>query len=139
MISSYNFKSIVVFILILYIVGTIQILSSYLIFPKITLPTRISETCSTLIDNILANVIESNYDKAVILTSQISDHQTIFLSTNSKLSRDSGSKYINVETKDDSSLNNFINELENLNIPAQLNSELNANPNNNYRIFLAKP
>ena len=28
-----------------------------------------------------------------------------------------------------------INELENLNIPAQLNSELNANPNNNYKIF----
>ena len=25
--------------------------------------------------------------------------------------------------------------MENLNIPAQLNSELNANPNNNYRIF----
>ena len=104
-------------------------------FPKITLPTRISETCSTLIDNILTNVIESNYDKAGILTNQISHHQAIFLSTNSKLSRYSGSKYINVETKDDTSLNNFINELENLNIPAQLNSELNANPNNNYRIF----
>ena len=70
------------------------------------------------------------------MTNQISDHQAIFLSTNSKLSRYSGSKYINVETKDDTSLNNFINELENLNIPAQqLNSELNANPNNNYRIF----
>ena len=103
--------------------------------PKITLPTRISETCSTLIDNILTNVIEPNYDKAVIMTSQISDHKVIFLFTNSKLSRDSGSKYINVETKDDTSLNNFINELENLNIPAQLNSELNANPNNNYRFF----
>ena len=104
-------------------------------FPKITLPARVSETCSTLIDNILTNVIESNYDKAGILTNQISDHQAIFLSTNSKLSRYSGSKYINVETKDDISLNNFINELENLNIPGQLNSELNANPNNNYRIF----
>ena len=104
-------------------------------FPRVTLPTRISETCSTLIDNILTNVIEPNYDKAGILTSQISDHQAIFLSTNSKLSRYSGSKYINVETKDDTSLNNFINELENLIIPAQLNSELNVNPNNNYRIF----
>ena len=54
---------------------------------------------STLIDNILTNVIELNYDKAGILISQISDHQAIFLSTNSKLSRDSGSKYINVEKK----------------------------------------
>ena len=104
-------------------------------FPKITLPTRISETCSTLIDNILTNVIESNGVKAGILTSHISDHQAIFLSTSSKLSRDSGSRYINVETKDDTSLNNFMNELENLNIPAQLNSEPDANPNNNYKIF----
>ena len=104
-------------------------------FPKITLPTRISETSSTLIDNILTNVIESNGVKAGILTSHISDHQAIFLSTSSKLSRDSGSRYINVETKDDTSLNNFMNELENLNIPAQLNSEPDANPNNNYKIF----
>ena len=42
---------------------------------------------------------------------------------------------INVETKSDTSLNNFINELENLNIPAQINSELNPNPINNYRLF----
>ena len=102
--------------------------------PKITLPTRISET---LIDNILTNVIESNGVKAGILTSHISDHQAIFLSTSSKLSRDSGSRYINVETKDDTSLNNFMNELENLNIPAQLNSEPDANPTTTTN-FLAK-
>ena len=45
------------------------------------------------------------------------------------MSRDSGSRYINVETKDDTSLKNFISELENLNIATQLNSEPNANPN----------
>ena len=83
----------------------------------------------------LTNVTESSGVKAGILTSHISDHQAIFLSTSSKLSRDSGSKYSNVETKNDTSLNSFINELENLNIPAQLNSKLNVNPNNNYKIF----
>ena len=87
------------------------------------------------IDNMLTNVTESSGVKAGILTSHISDHQAIFLSTSSKLSRDSGSKYSNVETKNDTSLNSFINELENLNIPAQLNSEPNVNPNNNYKIF----
>ena len=81
------------------------------VFFKIRLPTRISETCSTLIDNILINVIEANGVKASILTSHISEHQAIFLSTSSKLSRDSGSRYINVVTKDDTSLNNFMNEL----------------------------
>ena len=43
-------------------------------FPKITLPTRISETCSTLIGNILTNVIESYGVKSGIMTSHISDH-----------------------------------------------------------------
>ena len=87
------------------------------------LPTRISETCSTLTDNILTNVIEPNHDKAGILTSHIYQTNRLFFFPQT-LSKDSGSKYINVETKDDTSLNNFICELENLNIPAQLNSEL---------------
>ena len=63
------------------------------------------------------------------------DHHAIFLSTNFKLSRDSGSKYINFETKDDTPLNSLINEQENLSIPAQLNSEPNVNPNSNYNII----
>ena len=36
------------------------------LFPKITLPNRISETCSTLIDNILTNVIEPITTKLVL-------------------------------------------------------------------------
>ena len=38
---------------------------------KIALPTRTSETCSTVIDNILTNIIEPNHDKVGILTSHI--------------------------------------------------------------------
>ena len=44
-------------------------------------------------------------------------------------------KYINVETKDDASLNNFINELINLNIIANMNIEPNVNQSDNYAIF----
>ena len=40
-----------------------------------------------------------------------------------------------METKDDASLNNFINELKNLNIIANINIEPNANPSENYAIF----
>ena len=49
--------------------------------------------------------------------------------------KDTKTKYINVETKDDASLNNFINELKNLNIIANMNIEPNANPSENYAIF----
>ena len=103
-------------------------------FPKITLPTHICDTSSTLIDNIFSNVIEPN-TKSGILNGHISDHQAIFVSTNFKFNKDTKTKYINVETKDDASLNNFINELNNLNIIANMNIEPNANPSENYAIF----
>ena len=77
-------------------------------FPKITLPTRIAETGSKLIDSILTNVIESNGVKVGVLSSHIL-YKAIFLFTSSKLSSGSGPKYINVEAKDDTSLNSFIN------------------------------
>ena len=40
-----------------------------------------------------------------------------------------------METKDDASLNNFINKLKNLNIIANMNIEPNANPSENYAIL----
>ena len=95
---------------------------------KITLPTRICDTSSTLIDNIFSNVIEPN-TKSGILTGHISDHQAIFISTNFKFNKDTKTKYINVETKDDASLNNFINELKNLNLIANMNIEPNQSEN----------
>ena len=110
-----------------------NILSS-IFFLKITLPTLICDTSSTLIDSIFSNVIESN-TKSGILTGHISDHQVLFISTNFKFNKDTKRKYINVETKDDVSFNNFINELKNLNIIANMNIEPNANPSENYAIF----
>ena len=98
------------------------------------MPTRICDTSSTLIDNIFSNVIEPN-TKSGILTGHNSDRQAIFISTNFKFNKDTKTKYINVQTKDDASLNNFINELKNLNIIANMNIEPNANLNENYAIF----
>ena len=105
----------------------------YILSLKI-LPTRICDTSSTLIDNIFSNVIEPN-TKSGILTGHISDHKAIFISTNFKFNKDTKTKYINVETKDDASLNNFINELKNLDIIANMNIETNAYPSENYAIF----
>ena len=46
-------------------------------FPKITLPTRISERSSSLIDNIFTNDSEEK-ETAGILLNHLSDHQIIF-------------------------------------------------------------
>ena len=98
------------------------------------MPTLIYDTSSTLIDNIFSNVIEPN-TKSGILTGHTLDHQAMFISTNFKFNKVTKTNYINVETKGDASLNNFINELKNLNIIANMNIEPNANPSENYAIF----
>ena len=46
-------------------------------------------------------------------------------------------QYIILETKNDISLNNFVQELRENNITEQINNDINANPTDNYKIFLA--
>ena len=49
--------------------------------PKITLPTRITDRSSTLIDNILTNVYDDNHISGILIN-KISDHQLIFTCNN---------------------------------------------------------
>ena len=105
-------------------------------FPKITLPTRICDTSSTLtcIDQIYTNIL-NNRDKSGIFTTHISDHQAIFTDTNVGLMGFSEKKFITVETKDDVSLNKFIDELKTGDIVAKMDHDVNADPNSNYKIL----
>ena len=50
-------------------------------YPKITLPTRITNRSSTLIDNILTNVYDDNHISGILIN-KISDHQPIFTCNN---------------------------------------------------------
>ena len=50
---------------------------SHRFFPKITLPTKFSDTANTLIDNIFATNNEIN-DISAILLNHISDHSTCY-------------------------------------------------------------
>ena len=50
---------------------------SHGLFPKITLPTRICESSSTLIDNIFTDNIDEVGTSGILLN-QISDHQMMF-------------------------------------------------------------
>ena len=103
-------------------------------YPKITLPTRICNTSSTIIDNIFSNKICSN-DASGIFVNHISDHQAIFTITSTKLNNRMEQQYVSIETKDDASLNNFITEVRNMNISELLNRNINANPTENYALF----
>ena len=103
-------------------------------YPKITLPTRICNTSSTIIDNIFSNELCSN-DASGIFVNHISDHQAIFTITSTKLNNRIEQQYVSIETKDDVSLNNFITEVRNINNSKLLNRNINANPTENYKLF----
>ena len=104
-------------------------------YPKITLPTQICDTSSTIIDNIYSNVIDC-YDNSRIFINHISDHQPIFTITSTKFSIEMQDQYVTIQTNDDASLNNFVAELRNINITDSLNNNVNANPSKNYDTFL---
>ena len=104
-------------------------------YPKITLPTRICDTSSTIIDNIYSNEIDC-YDDSGIFINQITDHQATFTTTSTKFSIEMQDQYVTIQTNDDASLNKFVTELRNMNITESLNNNVNANPSKNYDTFI---
>ena len=75
--------------------------------PKITLPTRLSETTCTLIDNTVTNNIDNNHLSGV-LTRKISDHQMNFCMINDKqTAANNKGKFIEVEKNTGNAVENF--------------------------------
>ena len=83
--------------------------------PKITLPTRITDTSNTLIDNILTNVYDDNHVSGILIN-KISDHQPIFTCNNKATSLCKESEYIHIETKHKRSFSRFIDDLQDADI-----------------------
>ena len=80
---------------------------SYSFAPKITLPTRICDTTSTLIDNVYANVLDKNHTSGILIC-PISDHQMYFciMIKNFRMSA-SQKNVIKLEVFGDESIKNF--------------------------------
>ena len=80
--------------------------------PQITLPTRLSDTCDTLIDNIFTNNFERSHTNCV-LTRKMSDHQMTccFLSKNNNCTNRVGNSFVEVEKINDVTLRNLQTEL----------------------------
>ena len=67
-----------------------------------------------------------------LLINDLSDHTIIFTFLNNKSHLVKVHKFIDIEKRDERSMNNFINELKALNIYDQFNKELTGDPNENY-------
>ena len=70
-----------------------------------------------------------------LLINDLSDHKIIFTFHRNNSYIDKVNKFINVEKRDDSSMNKFVDELTSLNICDKLDKQLTSDPNNNYEIL----
>ena len=105
-------------------------------FPRITMPTRIQPPSFSLIDNILCNSLD-DAAKSVsgVLITDISDHKMIFTVHPNNSVKQKIDKFIEIEKRDQLSMDNFIDELASLNILDKLDKGQNIDPNNNYELF----
>ena len=111
-------------------------LTSIGFIPKITLPTRISETSATLIDNIFTNNIDRAHVSG-ILSRKFSDHQMIFsLQKCNKCQKlKHNEKYIEVELTSQDNLDKFAAEIKESKICERINNNADADPNANLDIL----
>ena len=104
--------------------------------PKITLPTRICETTSTLIDNIYyTNVIDKSHTSGILIT-PISDHQMHFCTMNENFDRSKNpQKYVKVEFCNQENMDEFKNKVANADLYNKLDLDIYTDLNYNYEIF----
>ena len=104
---------------------------SWGLFPRITLPTRISTTC-TLLDNIFTNFSCAN-DLSRIIVSDISDHlPCLFAFKTDSFKTMPIIKYCYQRDMNDTNLRLLCNKLDSLSIMNELDRHPNGNPNLNY-------
>ena len=106
-------------------------------FPKITLPTRLSNQSGTLIDNFLCKLSPyySNTKTGVPL-SDISDNLPYFISLNQTVNRKTGPTFKTIRDKSISAINNLQVELQRNNLSEQLDNKIDADPELNYNTLI---
>ncbi len=110
--------------------GYFDMLTNHSFYPKITLPTRLSNKHGTLIDNFLCKLTETIFDTTSgILIKKFSDHQPYFIILKNIKHKDHKPKYIKTAKQDMESMQNFHDEIQNALNHANLNRDLNRDPN----------
>ena len=117
----------------------LDLMLAYSLFPKITFPTRTSESGScTLIDNIFCKLSKETLSSiAGILYTSISDHNPYFLSFSRSKNRgnEPPSRYVKQRVDTESARAAYLADLMNSNIISQLNQDPYCDPNVNYDIL----
>ena len=113
-----------------------DVMISHSFYPKITLPTRLSNNRGTLIDNIYCKLSSKSINSSSgILISGLSDHLPYFLSINLCKNREIHDKFIYTNRHSSDSLNKLKGAVAAAEILEKMNSDINENPNYNYDII----
>ena len=113
-----------------------DMLTSHSFYPKITLPTRLTNNNGTLIDNILCKLTHNTLDTTSgIMTNKLSDHQPYFTILNNITLKDPPPRYVKINTNDTESINKFYQALSQSDRLNSLNETPTQDPNINYSIL----
>ncbi len=108
-------------------------LTNHTLYPKITVPTRLSNKHGTLIDNFLCKLTEATIDTTSgIFIKKFSDHQPYFIILQNINHKDHKPKYIKIPKQDTESIQNFQKEIQNALEHANFVWDLGLDPNINY-------
>ena len=97
---------------------------------------RITDHSATLLDNIFTNVLEEHTSGVIV--NSISDHQMIYSYKNVEIqhTRSCIDRYIEIERNDRHSIQNFVTKFQDFNLQNKLNMSENADPNENFNLFM---
>ena len=116
-----------------------DILTSNIYLPKITLPTRFTDSAGTLIDIFFCKITNITASlKAGILTKKLSDHQPYIIFINTKISKPQSPKFITIRIQNEHTFSQLKNQIEASNIYRLLDQNELANPNDNYHALITK-
>ncbi len=107
-------------------------LTSNSFYPKIIVPTRLTNTISTLIDNFLFKLTDNTLDMTLGVLI-FSDHQPYFILLNNIITKDSPPEYVKIMKQDNEAIPKFHNEILTSDKQINLKSDLNEDPNNTYK------
>ena len=113
-----------------------DMLTSNSFYPKITVPTRLTNNNGTLIDNFLCKLTENTLDTTSgVLIKKLSDHQPYFIILNNILTKDSPPVYVKITKKDKDAIQNFYDEILTSEKLINLQQDLKEDPNNTYNVL----
>ena len=107
---------------------------AYGFYPTVTLPTRLSESSATLIDNIFSNSHESNSSVSGIMINNMSDYLSCFHCFELGIQSSQPTKFTYKRNISQNSISNLYDYLISINILDKL-KQTHDDPNTQYNIF----